>query len=182
MRSLALISKQGSVSSLFLPGGIPLTFSRSLFEPRSFVVRYRTRVCESSLTLNTASHPDKPVHGEGIYIPCFIFIKGQLWHFGTRPHISRVWRAVNTVRQLGTNSFSKAKIISCLFFFFFSFYLQPEGKWRLGSDESRKKKKSVDSVALSEFSATNTNRKSGCIFAGSKDVWVNVINNYFVHK
>lgn len=119
MRSLALISKQGSVSSLFLPGGIPLTFSRSLFEPRSFVVRYRTRVCESSLTLNTASHPDKPVHGEGIYIPCFIFIKGQLWHFGTRPHISRVWRAVNTVRQLGTNSFSKAKIISCLFFFFF---------------------------------------------------------------
>lgn len=121
MRSLALISKQGSVSSLFLPGGIPLTFSRSLFEPRSFVVRYRTRVCESSLTLNTASHPDKPVHGEGIYIPCFIFIKGQLWHFGTRPHISRVWRAVNTVRQLGTNSFSKAKIISCLFFFFFFF-------------------------------------------------------------
>lgn len=140
MRSLVLTSKQGSVSSLFLSGGIPLTFSRSLSEPRSFVVRYRTRVCESSLTLNTASHSDKPVHGEGIYIPCFIFIKGQLWHFGTQPHISRVWRAVNTVRQLGTNSFSKAKIISCLFIYFF-FYLQPEGKWRLGSDESTKEKK-----------------------------------------
>lgn len=181
MRSLALISKQGSVSSLFLPGGIPLTFSRSLFEPRSFVVRYRTRVCESSLTLNTASHPDKPVHGEGIYIPCFIFIKGQLWHFGTRPHISRVWRAVNTVRQLGTNSFSKAKIISCLFFFFFlsTYSLKGSEGWVLMRAE---RKKSVDSVALSEFSATNTNRKSGCIFAGSKDVWVNVINNYFVHK
>lgn len=64
--------------------------------------------------------PDKPLHSARfvfIFL-CFLFIKGQLWHFGTRPHISPVWHAINTVRQLGTNVFSKAE-------YFFSFHLQP---------------------------------------------------------